>query len=407
MKRLVCLVLALTLSLAMCSVANAEEQKVVNFLHWRTEDVDTYNQIIAMFEKEHPDIKIVMDVPTQTYEEYYTILKTRVMGGGEDLDVFAVHPDANLKLYAKNGTLTPITDLPVMPKLNTGLLDAGKVDGTLYAVPQAMNLEGMIYNKKMFRDNGLEMPKTWDDFINCCKTFQAKGIAPISIGVGDKFPPVWLLIQFLDEARDWDWFKGIDTGDLLYTDEVFKEVLGGIQEMRPYFISGFEGTSYDQSITLFANEQAPMLVCGTWVVGQLASLNPNLEYSNFTIPYPNDKYATRPNLNPAQCFGIYSDTKVMDEAKLFLNFLCDTEAMTLYGNRSVQAVVNTEVTLDLPALNDIVEQSKAGVMSNHYNTEVPKVEGLNQEIAARAALGDDIDTILQEAQDELDLVIGR
>lgn len=404
MKRILSLVLVMLMILGTTVLA---EDKIVNFLHWRTEDVETYNELIALFEEQNPGIKIVMDVPTQTYEEYYTILKTRVMGGGEELDVFGVHPDANLTLYANNGTLTDLSDLPVLPKLNVGMLNAGSVDGTLYAIPQAMNLEGMIYNKKLFADNGLEVPTTWEDFINCCEVFKSKGIAPISIGVGDKFPPVWLLIQFLDEARDWDWFRGIDTGDVLYTDEVFVEILTGIQDMIPYFIEGFEGTSYDQSVTLFADEQAAMLVCGTWIVGQLASLNPDLEFGNFTIPYPQDKYPTRPNLNPAQCFGVYSGSEVMDEAKLFVNFLSDTEAMTIYGNKSIQAVVNTEVKLDIPALNDIVEESKTGVMSNHYNTAVPKVEGLNQEIAARAALGDDIMTVLQDAQNELDLVIGR
>ncbi|MGI6237726.1 MAG: ABC transporter substrate-binding protein [Candidatus Excrementavichristensenella sp.] len=404
MKRILCLVLVLAAVLSACVSA---EQKVVNFLHWRTEDVEVYNELIALFEQENPDIKIVMDVPTQTYEEYYTILKTRVMGGGEELDVFAVHPDANLSMYAKNGTLSDLSGLAVLPKLNKGMLDAGSVDGVLYAIPQALNLEGMIYNKKIFADNGLDVPETWTDFINCCEVLSKKGIAPISIGVGDKFPPVWLLIQFLDEARDWDWFKGLDTGDVLYTDEVFVEILTGIQQMEPYFVEGHEGTSYDQSITLFANEQAAMLVCGTWIVGQLAGLNPDLEFGNFTIPYPGDKYPTRPNLNPAQCFGVYSGSDVAEEARLFVNFLCDTPAMTIYGNKSIQAVVNMEVVLDIPALNDIVEQSKTGVMSNHYNTEVPKIEGLNQEIAARAALGDDVATILQEAQNELDLVIGR
>lgn len=406
MKKLACaaIILVLILSLGINAVA---EDKVVNFLHWRTEDIDAYNKIIKLFEETHPGIKIAMDIPTKNYEEYYTILKTRVMGGGEDLDVFAVHPDANLSLYAKNGTLTDLSGLPVLTKLNKGMLDAGSVDGTLFAIPQAMNLEGMIYNKKLFRENGLTVPTTWDEFIHCCEVLKEKGIVPISIGVGDKFPPVWLLIQFLDEARDWDWFKGIDTGEVLYTDEVFVEILTGIQQMTPYFVNGYEGTSYDQSVSLFASEKAAMLVCGTWIVGQVASLNPALEFGNFTIPYPQNKYPVRPNLNPAQCFGVYSGSQVMDEAKLFVDFLSDTPAMTIYGNDTIQAVVNTEVVLEIPALNDIIEESKAGVISNHYNTEVPKVEGLNQEIAARAALGDDVMTILQEAQNELDLVIGR
>ena len=66
----------------------------------------------------------------------------------------------------------------------------------------------------------------------------------------------------------------------------------------------------------FASVKVAMLVCGTRIVTS-GVIESGFEFGNFTIPYPQNKYPVRPNLNPAQCFGVYS-SQVMDEAKLLL-----------------------------------------------------------------------------------------
>lgn len=415
MKKGMLIALAILVLIPLCLMAGGKNQSMssggpvtINFLHWRTEDADTFRTIIANFERENPGIKVNMDIPTQAYEEYYTILRTRLMSG-ESLDIFAVHPDANLREYANNDILTDLTGLPVLPQLNQGLLDAGKVNGKVYAIPQCHNLQGILYNKKLFADNGVKVPTNWSEMIAACEKFKAAGIAPISIGTGDKFPPVWITIQLLNHAKNWDYYAGLDTGAAKFTDPVWKDIMVAIQDFakKDYYINGHTGTSYEQSINIFAEGKAAMLVCGTWAVGQIYSITPNFQLGNFTMPYPNDTYPTKPNLNPAQCFGIHTKTTKLEACKTFLNYLYNMAAMTEYGNRTGQIVINPNAKLNIAVLNEIAQEGMNGVLSLHYNSSVPMTQTLMQQISAQAAMGDPIDATLISAQEELNIAIGK
>ena len=52
----------------------------------------------------------------------------------------------------------------------------------------------MWYNKKMFADNSLEVPTTYEDFKTVCETFIANGIQPIGSSVKD----TWVLAMLHD-----------------------------------------------------------------------------------------------------------------------------------------------------------------------------------------------------------------
>lgn len=56
-----------------------------------------------------------------------------------------------------------------------------------YTAPfSGANTMGIMYNKKYFADNGLEIPKTWDEFITLCQTIKDKGdMSPLVVGGSD------------------------------------------------------------------------------------------------------------------------------------------------------------------------------------------------------------------------------
>lgn len=46
---------------------------------------------------------------------------------------------------------------------------------TIYGVPFATNAAGVIYNTEKFEELGLEVPKTWDEFIDLLQKIQDAG----------------------------------------------------------------------------------------------------------------------------------------------------------------------------------------------------------------------------------------
>lgn len=45
-------------------------------------------------------------------------------------------------------------------------------NGSTYALPGISWFEGIYYNKEIFEENNVELPKTFDEFLDVCTTFQ-------------------------------------------------------------------------------------------------------------------------------------------------------------------------------------------------------------------------------------------
>ncbi len=77
---------AVVILLAILTVSSAFAQKTtINFWTWRPEDVETYDKLIAIFEKANPGITVVQTANKST--EYNTILSA-ALSGGSGPDVF-------------------------------------------------------------------------------------------------------------------------------------------------------------------------------------------------------------------------------------------------------------------------------------------------------------------------------
>mgnify|MGYP002231299573 CR=1 FL=1 len=59
------------------------------------------------------------------------------------------------------------------------LVDECTVNGGVYGFPIDAQVKATFYNKKMFDEAGVEVPKTKDDFLKVCDTFMDKGIYPM------------------------------------------------------------------------------------------------------------------------------------------------------------------------------------------------------------------------------------
>ena len=73
------------------------------------------------------------------------------------------------------GSIKPTTtDLSLMAP---GTLDAARgADGKLYGVPFAVQMEGVLYNTKVFADNGITPPKTLEELAADADKLKAAGI---------------------------------------------------------------------------------------------------------------------------------------------------------------------------------------------------------------------------------------
>lgn len=158
------------------------------------EDLD---QMIAIFEEAHPDIKI--EVETAPWGEYFTKLQT-LIAGGDAPDVFELNYE-NFVSYAAKGVLLDLDPLAAADSSFDEAIfyprayKAFNYNGMQLGLPATFSTVVLYYNKDLFDQAGLDYPRadwTWDDAVAA-----AKELTDSDAGVWGLYSP----IQF------WEFYK--------------------------------------------------------------------------------------------------------------------------------------------------------------------------------------------------------
>ncbi|NGO69353.1 ABC transporter substrate-binding protein [Streptomyces boncukensis] len=146
------------------------------------ERTDVWKEIIAAFEKKHPDIDVeYVGVPINDVQSKYD---TAIQGGGDSLPDVGMVGTAYLANMVAQGALEPlsdrIADSPLKGKLVTGMRDgvaaAGGDGKEMYSVPTSANQGTLWWRTDMFDKAGLDSPVTsWDNFYQAAEKLTAKG----------------------------------------------------------------------------------------------------------------------------------------------------------------------------------------------------------------------------------------
>lgn len=163
------------------------EQVTLKFVHKFPEEgrMNYFKEVIADFEKENPNIKIEMTA----YGDEEIKDKTRVLLGSDDApDIFFTWSGERITQYVDSGNALDITkyldeDKEWKDHFNQAMLECCNKNGSYWAIPWDYSSKEMIYNKKIFTELGLEIPKTWDEFLDVCQKIKDSGkYTPIAIG---------------------------------------------------------------------------------------------------------------------------------------------------------------------------------------------------------------------------------
>ncbi|MDQ0897813.1 extracellular solute-binding protein [Paenibacillus sp. V4I7] len=128
----------------------------------------------AAFDAQFPNIKVKHEelaTGGKDREQYLT-----AMAGGQGPDATPNNPYPDMEKYIKQGFALDITDRwnSYADKGNyiPSSLEAANRDGKVYGVPNDMYVTPLIYNKKLFKEAGLDPakpPATWDEFVDAAK----------------------------------------------------------------------------------------------------------------------------------------------------------------------------------------------------------------------------------------------
>ncbi len=348
--------------------SEASDSVTLTIGSWRTEDKASYQKVIDKFNEENPDINVEFKPSKNT--EYNTILNTALQSG-EGPDIIHLRPYTPGIELADAGYLEPLDDLEGLDQYSEDTLAASKgSDGKQYGVPLNISTTQMFYNKKIFKDLGLEEPKTWDEFISLSKKIKEEGITPISLGTKEG----WLLSlahgiigpahyggnEFVDK---------ITAGETDFTSDEFQSSIDAMDELKAFFPENYEGLGMEDIRTMFFTGDAAMFPLGSWEIEVLREMNPDLDLGFFPMPSAVGKEPTITTwVDGSYAINASSDHK--DAAKKFLQFMTTEEFGTLFTEefKMISAIPGVESDDELVnALGKAAEeQSTPYMMLVHF-----------------------------------------
>ena len=160
----------------------------------------TYRKLAEGFEKEHPkvDVKYV-SVP---FGDANAKFKNAAGGNSGAPDVMRTEV-AWVADFANLGYLAPLDGTPALDKADDYLpqaLGSTKFKGKTYAAPQVIDTLGLFYNKKILKDAGVAVPKTFAELTAAAKKIKSKTGATALYLRGDD--PYWFLPYLYSEGGD-------------------------------------------------------------------------------------------------------------------------------------------------------------------------------------------------------------
>lgn len=313
------------------AAASAGDKKVIKLFHRFPDDPcnSFIEKKVAEYEAAHPEIDIeITSAQNQPYKEKIKV----VVGSDECPDIFFSWGGEFSERFIREDLIFDLT--PYMEKdtqwkdslLPTQMKEYTTDDGMIYGVPFRLDGKLFFYNKDIFEKEGIEIPKTWDEFIAVCDKLKADGITPIAEGNQDLWPAchyVGTLNQMLvaDDVRAKDYNP--KTGE--FTDPGYEKALEYYKQLVSYMNVGVNGQTHDMARLGFTQGQTAMLYAELVEITNIKQENADLNWGMFNFPVVEG--AGNPDLltGSPEGFVVSSKTQYPDECVEFLKWFLGPE----------------------------------------------------------------------------------
>ena len=298
--------------------------KIVYYTHWTSYLTDgKFDKWEAEFKALYPGVE---DVDVQGITTYSETMSTRLATGdyGDVLDTPPTVPRDELPDF-----FAPLDDTGLIPDFY--YTSNWEVDGAHYALPFGVNVEGVVYNKAAFAKAGVEVPKTWTEFLAAAHKIKEAGITPVITNLASAWPldvynglavAISGKPDFLDStvadpapfAADKPLGKSVNVLHTLITEGLVEDDL--------------TGDHWEDSKGWLASGKAAMWFLGNWSINQViqegsakagvAADAANIGY--FPLPY-DDSGKYNVNSGPDYGMSVAANSQNLPTAKAWVDFL--------------------------------------------------------------------------------------
>jgi raffinose/stachyose/melibiose transport system substrate-binding protein len=299
------------------------------------------------------------------------IVKTR-LATNEMADVFFYNSGSLLQALNPTETLVDLSGDPMLDNVVDAFIPTVSQGDGVFGVPFGTGLGGgILYNRSIFEDNGLSVPKTWAEFEANNAALLDAGITPVGASYGTTWTSqLFVLADFYNLSQaDPDFAEQYTANEAHYADT--PAALLGFQRLQEGYDEGwwnedYGSATYEDALQMLIDgdiAQYPML---TFALSEIAAIDPEAAQNIGFFGQPGPDAATNGMTlwMPAAAY-IAATTEHEDVARAFLAFIASvegTEAQTAAAAPGGPYLIEGASLPDdvLPAVDDVQAYIDAG-----------------------------------------------
>ncbi|AHC16107.1 ABC transporter substrate-binding protein [Salinispira pacifica] len=279
-----------------------------------------FEDLVNRFREEYPDIEVTLN--SFDHEAYKTAIRNFLASNPPDVALWFA--GNRMKFFVDQGLIMDISDLWEEAGFNDSMASSRPtltVDGKQYGVPWGYYQWGMFYRTDIFEEYGIDVPETWDEFMEAGDTLVENGITPVTIGT--KF--LWTAAGWFDylnlRINGYDYHMDLTAGDASYLDPELDRVFEVWEDMidRGFFLENHATYSWQEAQAPFINGNAAMYLIGNFITPDLESAGVIDNVGFFQFPQINPEVGMYEDA-PMEAYLVPAGAENVEEAKLFLEF---------------------------------------------------------------------------------------
>jgi multiple sugar transport system substrate-binding protein len=402
----------LALSAAMLAAAPQARAAETANIWVRADGSNFMPRVVEAFNKSHKDqIKLDIIPNAEIIPKYGAAAAGGTAPDGLSLDL--IYTPA----FAAAGQLEDITgwakSLPYFTQLSPAHVKTGTYRGHIYGLPFSADSSVLIWNKKLFRQAGLDPekgPKTWAEIANDAAKVNALGgdIKGFYFSGNCGGCNIFTFTPLI-------WASG---GDIL-SDDGSKATLdgpqlrGAIDLYRTMVKGGLvpEGAQTDTGsnfFAAFATGKIGISPSGAFAIGALNTQYPDIDYGITFLPGKDGGWSS---FAGGDNFVVTKGTKKIAVLKEFLEFAYSLEGQTIlakYGSLPVRGDIANEALKDLDPRYKVAAEAMAKGRTPYtvvFNDLINSANGPWTEMINEVFFGDDVDGSIANAQATMQSII--
>jgi len=307
------------------------DQVTVDIFQFKVEIKDQFEDLVKVYEKENPDVKINVKT-VGGGNDYGATLKTR-FSSGEEPAIFNVGGPSAVDEYREY--LADVSDTAAAKVALEGTLNTVTDGDEVLGLPYNQEGYGLIYNKRIFEEAGVNPDEivTYEDLEEAVETIDKQkeelGLdAVFALAAKEK----WVIgnhlanIFFAPEFNN-DALEAYNADSIAF--EKSDELKRHLDLESKYSAQPILSLDYSQQVEqLFSLEKVAIIQQGNWIYNSVYDMDPELAEEGIgIIPIPVEGYEGRIPAGVPQYWAINSkkDEKVVQASKDFLDWVYTSE----------------------------------------------------------------------------------